>query len=636
MAYDNLPGIFEDVLDGNLTILPTATAPIVIVLGTASQGDSETVYRVDQLNTAQAAFDTTGNLVRGMYEASAGGATNIRLFRIGAKSATLSNIGAGVTIETIRKDGSAGTDYQLTWDDSAGRLRVWDTDETLVYDNNPADPLNSVDLNEVYVFGTFTTGSSADIPVGLLDVTDVDEAVTLLAADGVSSAIFSAGDDGLSMSRMELYEALYNAYELLEDQDVDVVVPMGVYLDDLNVMDMTQATISGVLSLHTLSTYPDPGASNDVLGKLYTEEYEGQNYFWWWFPGTHNSPVFSAANIYPTISGLSNLDTQKTDGTALSASDFHEVNFAYQLAQHCYTQSRDNTEMTGTIGVVGPTFNLAGVSTWIGQLPSTDDSTGDVLVSTNGTGLLGNKFMSGRAQSGSGTTLLPAFTIDSKAGLYNGGFIATDDGWLDGTHTKDSNNHLIDIGKYISVVATYPTLTNSSRTTVYNASGAATYAGFYSALPANSAPTNKRLGSVELPFRVNIRKLDLLAGQRYVTFHTKTRGIVVSDAPTAARPDSDYRRLSTVRQVKASVDRIRVVSEPFLGEGMTGQLLAALDTAIDGELKSLVKQGVISSFNFQIIATPQQRILGQATVELKLQPAFELRQITVVIGLTAV
>jgi len=141
---------------------------------------------------------------------------------------------------------------------------------------------------------------------------------------------------------------------------------------------------------------------------------------------------------------------------------------------------------------------------------------------------------------------------------------------------------------------------------------------------------------MRLPFRLAISKLDLLAGQRYVTFHAKTRGIVVSDAPTAARPDSDYQRLTTVRQVKAAVDAIRLAAEPFLGEGMSGAVLAALDTAIDGQLKSLVKQGLINRYEHQLTSTANQRVLGQATLELKLVPAFELRQLTIVVALAAV
>jgi hypothetical protein len=638
MAYANLPGIFERKLDGNLQIVPTNSAPIVVVLGQAAQGDSDVLYQVIRTSDASRVYGKSGTLVRGMFEAATAGAINLRLYRIGATASVLSGIGAGLTVTTIAKDDSAGTDYKLFWDDSDqgatgfGRLRVYRvSDDELVYDNNPADPLSPVDLQEIETEGLFTAGTSGDIGAAL-----VANAITLAAADAVSGASYTAGTDGLTLSRAKLYEELYDAYELLTDSDLDVVAPMDVYLDDLNVMDMNGVTISG-LALASLSDYPTPGGAQDLLGKVFVEEVSGLNYFWWWYPSDPSAAVDATftsdggAQIVPSIgSAAAALDST---GTAITGSDFHEVNFAYQLADFCYTSSRDNTEMTGVIGVKAPTsFSLKNVAGWVGKLPTTaTDANGNTVITTNGTGLLGNKFMSGRLTASS----IPGHTVDGIDGLFDGGFIATDTGWLDDTQQSDDNQHLIDIGKYMSVVAAYPILSNPSRPTSYTASGAVTYGGFYSVLAPESAATNKQLRNLRLPFRINNSKLDLLAGQRFVTFHAKTRGIVVSDAPTASRPDSDYNRLSTVRQVKAAIDAVRRVAEPFLGEGLTGARISALDTAVDGVLKSLVRRGILQRYDSLVSATPTQRVAGQATAELVLVPAFELRQLTVVIALSA-
>lgn len=646
MAFENLPAIIGQKLDGNLAIIPVNDNPIVLVIGTASKGDSETLYRVDRVSDAGRTFGKTGTLIRGLYEATIGGAQNVRLFRIGATSATLIQIGqmsgeTGLTLETDRKDDSAGEDYELFFDASAKRLYVYRaTDDELVYDNNPTYPNERVDLGEVFVSGTITGTPTTDIGTA-----SVPLAIEDCEGEGESGeeVEFTAGTDGTDLSRIKLYEHLYAAYNLLSDQDVDVVIPMNVYLDDLNILDMTVTEITAAGSdLTDMSSYPTAGSTIDVLGKLYTEEYEGVDYYWWWFPSDPTADADttftsdSGASMFPTgIGSASALLT--TDGTALTGSDFHEVNFAYQLADFCYRQSEQNAEMTGVVGVLPPdSYSLKDVSNWVGQLPTTEeDANANIVVASggNGTGLLGNKFMSGRT---SVSNELTAYSVNSIAGLYNGGFPCTEDGWLDGTQVDDDNDHLIDIGKYISVVATYPFLSNPSRVASYAATGATTYGGFYSVLPPDSAPTNKQLRNLRLPFRVGTTKLDLLAGQRYVTFHAKPKGIVISDAPTAARPDSDYQRLSTIRQVKACMDTIRNVGEPFLGEGMTASRLAALDTAIDGALKALVTVGVISRYDSAVSATPTQRILGQATVELKLVPAFELRQITVVVGLAAV
>jgi len=110
---------------------------------------------------------------------------------------------------------------------------------------------------------------------------------------------------------------------------------------------------------------------------------------------------------------------------------------------------------------------------------------------------------------------------------------------------------------------------------------------------------------------------------------------VVSDAPTAARPDSDYQRFSTVIIVKNSINRVRNAGEPFLGESISGARLAALDTAIEKELADAVKNQELVRYEKRIIATPAMKVLGQVAVELKLIPAFELRQITITVGLAA-
>jgi hypothetical protein len=635
--FENLPGIFGEKTDGNLVIVSVNENPKVCILGTASRGVSETFYSVGKISTAAAAFGKEGSLVRGMYEISIAGAKNLRLMRIGATSAVLSDIGesGGLTITTIDKDDTAGTSFELFFEASTKRLRIWRvSDNELVYDNNPAYPLDAVDVGEVAVSGSITG-------TPLTDIGSLATPITLAAADGQGDgpAEYTAGTDGVADSSgagalplTKKYEALYRAYKFLEDQDIDVVIPMEVYLDDLNVMDMNTATIVE-RGVNSISDYPVAGEDNDVLGKLFVEEYEGEYYFWWWFPLSPENPTFSGANIFPSVGSASS--TTKIDGTtALTAADFHEVNFGYQLADFCYRQSQNNEEMTGTIGVLPPTgLSPQQVSQWIGKLPvTTTDNAGNTVISTNGTGLLGNKWLAGR-KSASG---VPGKIVNGVDGLYGGGFIATDDGWVDGSELTDDNDHLVDIGKYISVVATHPILANPARSTQYMATGAPIYGGFYSSLPPSSAPTNKALKSVRLPFRIGKAKLDSLAGLRYVTFHAEVNGIVVSDAPTAARTDSDYRRLSTMRIVKACIDDVRIVGRPFIGNGITGARLAALETAIDSKLKQRVKNSDIQRYEVKVTSTPAQQVLGQADVEMKLVPAFELRQITVKVGLAAV
>jgi hypothetical protein len=47
------------------------------------------------------------------------------------------------------------------------------------------------------------------------------------------------------------------------------------------------------------------------------------------------------------------------------------------------------------------------------------------------------------------------------------------------------------------------------------------------------------------------------------------------------------------------------------------------------------ERGALRRFNFNVYASPTDQILGKATVELILVPAFELQQVTVVVALTS-
>lgn len=520
-SYSNLPGVFLDVLDGQLTTVPSPGDPIVLILGTSDTTqqngvDIEFPFTVSSTSDATVLFGASSGLSKGMLEAAQGGATNFRLYRTGAS-------GAGLRTQ---------------------------------------------------------------------------------------------------------WEGLFEAFDLMYDQPVDVVVPYGVYLDDENVMDMSDAA---ALALDNTTT---------ALGLVYPKKVAGVWKFAWWFPDKPTSTDLSTSTFDSTANTIDTFTTSRIldpsdicDGTQ-TRSDFHQVNFAYQLAEFCHRGSSVVDMRLGFIGVNPPaTFtSLSQQADWVGTSP--EDTNGDGTLQVNGTGLLGDKFMAGRFADG--TTI-----SGHRAGKAGGGFFATAEVstanrafYASGAELADKNGNGVDIGRYISVMATWATVGTGSG---WQASAAATYAGFVTRLAVQSAPTNKSLqGMLSTLGSVAAPSFDLLAGAKYVGLMNKaTRSAVVTDSPTAAQSSSDYRRLSTMRQVEEAIDGIREVSEPFLGEGMTAAEVAALDTAIGSKLRSVQDRGGISGYQYQVIMTAQDKVLGQATVQLKLIPAFELRQITVVVGLSA-
>jgi hypothetical protein len=610
MTLDNLPGTFNYKQDGGLTPISTSLAPRLLVLGVAARGQT-VPFVVGRTKEAAVEFGSSGTLTRGMYEVRTVGADNVLLKRIGATFARIEGIGltaatGGVIIETSTRDDSAGTDYEFFWDDTQQRLVVKNVDtSTTVYDRDFDDPSATIDTGEVFVSGLPSTGGT--------DIGDQYSLVTFAAAgSGGYDVTYTAGTDGSNPSRMELYEYLFFAYKELENDDFDFVHPMNVYLDDLNVADGdTPGTYAG--------SYPTAGVAADILLYFYAEEYEGEYYYYW-----RQTKTSGAADIYPA-----SYQATSPNGVTITDTVFYEVNFAYQLASFCRDISVNTNECLGMIGVKPPAdLSLKGISNWIGKAPTFTINSGnqEVIVGSanNGSGLLGNKFMCGK--------------VGFRANVAYGGFIATDDGTLGGTEIEDLGGEDIDIGKYLSVCGQWATIFNAFDSTGlgYITNIASVYAGYVTTLDSKSAPTNKVVDIARLPFRINNTKLDSLVGFGYVFMKNATKGTVIADAPTATRPSSDYRRLTTVRITKDVLDAVRLACDPFIGEATTAAGQAGLQTAVEGVLAKLQKGGYISRYELSIVASPAERAAGLATIELTVVPAFELRRITVIYAMKAV
>jgi hypothetical protein len=617
VAFTHLPIVGSNLNEGGLGVAGAARGPRTLVLGTANQGQSNWPYVVQTTASAASEFGSGGTLTRGMYEARTAGAENVILYRVGATPAILSGVGdttgvAGYTIETLRRDDDAGGLYTIYYDDGTDRIVIWNASSGLVvYDNDSTDP---IDLGEVTVSGSRATGGGPDIAgpsVGFA----LEDVVSL----GHTGTSYTAGTDGATPSRMELYEYYYKAYKELIIEDFDWVIPMDIYLDDKNIVDGYSFSASYLAGIVSGGTYPTAASSDDILGKLFVEEYQGDFYFFWDLDGD------GVADLYPNGVGSAS-STTKIDGTSLSTADFHEINFAYQLAYFCHEVSENSKYCLGGIGVLPPaSLSLADISVWVGKLPTyTTRSDGTKYIRTaadNGTGLLGNKFKSG--------------TFAYRAGEAYGGFILTDSEFLDGTAQTDDRDYPIDLGKYLSITSAYVRLFNAFDTTGrgYVTTAAPTYIGFATSLDEQTAPTNKQIRGLQRVFGINARRVDDLAGAGYVHIYEKPKGLTVSDAPTGALPSSDYRRLTTMRIVKRTVGAVRDAADPFLGNSFDATRKAALNTAITQKLDRLVTGGYIQRYVVSITQTARQMVIGEADVELTIAPAWELRRITLNIAL---
>lgn len=685
--YENLPAIISELQDGAFKIVVNNTDPSVLVLGTAEKGVSGKPVQAKKAQEAEARFGLKGTLTKGMYEAAAGGATNIYEMRIGAKSAILYGVGTDdmvtnpTSIETLLKDKDAADVYFVRYlnpitrgpNEEVGRLLIKNAVGQLVFDSNPGG--QPIDIGEAMVSGDFTGGSNignpsdpdsfvslraiaqdqvsatdtfaavstapasfslAHIPnagslkvfldnvevdsddfavTGLVlafdDITDADGKVVKATYTYDASLVLNLrdGSDGIDLSNMELYEALEKAYADVEAEEFKQYLPQGALLDAANVADGDIVILSSDLSIPAGQRYPIAGSKGDALGKLFKEEFEGEMFYFWDINGD------GVAEIYPSVGSASS--SSSIAGEALAAGDFKEVNFAYQLANACFVASANEYNVNGVIGTSLPaSMSTKDISIWIGKEPVLDE---EGEIAQNGTGLLGNKHMVGRLN-------------------YKPGFFGTDLGNLPGAGAelsggvlKDRGQKPVDIGRYISVYCYPQTFVNPVDETGfgYISNGASYYGGMISSLLPQSAPTNKVAQGADSLVKLPKIKLDSLAKYHYVGLKQKNRVFRISDAPTAARPESDFRRLSTVRVLDKIIDIVREVGQPYIGEANSTQARLSLETNLRSRLLIEQKNNVMQRFEVRVSATTKQRIEGDCDVELIIVPPFEMKKIRV-------
>lgn len=199
----------------------------------------------------------------------------------------------------------------------------------------------------------------------------------------------------------------------------------------------------------------------------------------------------------------------------------------------------------------------------------------------------------------------------------------------------DGEGNQIDLGQFISIVAGPETVTLSTRLGYVASNTPAAIAATIAGLDIKSAPTNKRIESADgLRFEFSSSQLNRLVNSRYVTLRRKPDGSIrIVDAMTAAAPDSDYTRVATARVIKEAANQTRLVADPFIGEPNDVANRNALAAALDKRLGKLVEAGVIQTYRFDIIASAQMELMGEAQIELSVKAPNELRQITTIVGL---
>lgn len=655
-------GVSTEILDGNLNRRVTLPEDVVVCVSRAVSGPSNTIYTVSDTEAANRIFGSSSPIIQLMNGALAGGAPNVALYRIGGGEAKVENLfgeytALRTTDSSVRADADLKVYSGVLEGNTETSVFVVYRGTTIVYSNLPGREINAgvVSLDGFdstsfsYVIGTPTdpvafkdiakkienksvqtfsnsdgtqneytlTQSNAkviqvlkyniitDTSVILKPTTDytvnsnivkvvspltVDESLQVVYSyrgkdSEYSDLRYTSGKDSLGEGLNKLYELYDTAFMELEMYDVS-----GVVIDDL----------------HNVPNASEGFAIDKTKDHLSfvsrTEEEDGYKYEWSEFKYIFQSALDpSATTTDPSKAALD------ATGSPIIIKQFNEVDFVHRLGVWCYTQSDIGHFVIGCTGVAPPktSYSLA-VNRWVGKEP-VKDIYGNII--ENGTGLLGNRFISGN------TTRAP-------------GYYMTDTGYPDGRIKRDSGQTNIDLGKYLSI-AVVPVALSTIRSNSYRSS-AAIYAGMLPRVNPGDSTTNMPINNGITPmFKLKSDKIQKLSNAGYVVIEEKEDGLYIysGNVPTV---NSDYKYVSTGIAVAQVLKRVRQAANPYIGRGTNVDVFTSLFNAIDASFKESVTAGYINGYDFNLF----QDGMNELSVPTVLAPKHELRHVKTLVSLT--
>lgn len=419
-------------------------------------------------------------------------------------------------------------------------------------------------------------------------------------------------------SQNQRFADLSGAYDVLRNRELDVVVPVGAFIDDRIATDSTYNFGKQLANFCFQATKED----NSCIGVISTR------------------PVMSWAFRHRQILGTGD----RTSTLAISG----------EILSLFGNPTGDISAAVSRVGIANSEYGVPS-STLVNEWHAYHTYPGDVTKFNTDVYKTANynsvylAWLSGAADQNGNTlhNIVPA-SATAVSASYFPSWQAVDS---DGVAAVDTRNVKIDAGQYISVFSTplrglgtqvvnrALALGASPAATSRNTSGAAAYAGMITSLAPQSSTTNKTMGGVVQLKLLSAKQANDMTGMRHVTMYSRTKGLTIASGVTAAHNvsryiRSDYNRLTTVRIVQAVVDLIRSVADKYIGEPNNAPRMNALDAEIDQVLLSMKGTGALNSYQFSISSTPDQRVLGELDINLTLVPAFEITRINLVVSLS--
>ena len=650
MAERIYPGTLIEVLDGNLTNNITLPQDIALIIDRASTGPVGRLYYVSSAKEASSIYGSDSPIIKSMQRAFLSGAKNVALYRVGGRAASIDNLFTlGSTLSTTEASSKADVGFSLYVGPEPLNPTV---DTVIVFKNGKivySNTLNGevdqalIDIdgfdkinNTVYV-GSFTepvpfssvvaeagtrviktavdtptiSVESADLPrlstYGLqvklndrvlrktVDYTVTSGVVTInsavITAAGPAYAVelayivkftaqeiedaelsYTAGEDLLNSTWKQYYEAFDRALS-----EIPAVTSRSISIGDLfNVPNLANGDTDA-----------------DRLEYIYVDENEAGEKTYEWSTNKYLYRKGSATTFNVNEADLT------TNGQPIVVKQFHEVDFVHRAGMWGYESTSEGVFPNIVAGAIGPrVYNNKYITLWVGKAPVVNL---EGKITVNGTGLLGHRLMVG-------TT------------TRQGGYFATDTGYPDGTPVTDSNNFVVDLGKYLSIVVSQVISSNSTGEIV---SGASNYAGLVTTIAPGDSTTNQVISGAISATNLKREKIKALQSAGYVVIEDRAKGAIVVSGNLASRLTSDFRYISTSIVINYIAADINEVCDPYIGKGIDGPTRVALHTALHTRFQQRQRQGFFIDYLLQL----RQASANVIDVAYSITAKDELRQV---------
>ena len=413
------------------------------------------------------------------------------------------------------------------------------------------------------------------------------------------------------------YNDLAEAYDAIRERDLDVVAPVGVFMDQT----LTGVGVAGKNFGKQLADfcYQSTVQGNSCVGVIGTRPVmEWALSHWEKLREPQGSPGLTNSQLADEI------ETLFLDGTLTTV---------------------DPVKAAASVKFAQPSKGL--VDEWV-RYHSLPTATGQFLTEVvTEYDAVYKQWLYGAADSAGNFLNDVPDTAGSVHPDYFVGWQATD---INGNSAVDARSVKVDAGAYLSVF-TAPVQVSTSlivplatsvgvapTVTRFNGNGAYNYAGRINSLAAKSSTTNKTVTGLTPLRLLSQSQAGNLNGMRHVTMFNRTRGFVVVEGRTGAHfvnnyIKSDFTGLTTVRITQAAVDLIRAATEVYIGEPINGASLNSLRNEINNVLAAMQSQGALNEFAAEVTSAPNQRVLGVVDVDLVLVVANELRRINLTVSL---